>query len=473
MKQFLTSMGIGALALSASFLAPRDAAACGGCFHVQQGESTQVTGHKMIFSVSQNATTLWDQISYSGNPQDFAWVLPIHGMVDIGLSSDALFGLLEDMTQVRIVSPQIDCPPQNCGNGNTGGAFGGGGNGGGTTYTTSSTVTVIAQKTVGPFETVQLSSQDPAALTDWLTMHSYAIPDDVKPIIAAYVNEGFDFLALKLVPGQGISSMQPVRVTSMGAGLGLPLRMVAAGTGVTTPITLWIASEGRYEPSNFPTFEIKPDDIVWDWDSMSSNYKQLRQAGFDATNGKGWLTEWAQQTWPGNIGDSLMFSAKNDPASSGYGDDAATAQKNEADDMAALYGSLDSNSFWITRVHAELPRAALATDLQIGASMDQSPINGFFLAQKTIGKAPTCPPPPDCSGSGGSGAGGNGNAGGSGGKGGGIFGEVGGGGSGGGGHAGGGCSVGGTESSAATALALLGVAAVLYRKRREQRGEKR
>jgi MYXO-CTERM domain-containing protein len=460
MNRFLASVGVGLIALSASLLAPRDAGACGGCFHgIQQGESTQVTGHRMIFSVSQSSTTLWDQIAYSGSPQDFAWVLPIHGKVDVGLSSDALFGELEQLTRVQIQSPSIYCPPPpSCGyHGNTGGGGPGGyGGTGGASGTTSDPVTVLAQETVGPFETVQLSSQDPAALTSWLTMHDYAIPDDVKPIIAAYVGEGFDFLALKLVPGQDVHAMQPVRVTTPGAGLALPLRMVAAGTGMTTPITLWVASEGRYEPSNFPAFVIKPDDIVWDWDTQSSNYKELRQAGFDATNGKGWLIETAGAHPTDFISTPLMSAAQYAPKSSGYGDDPSAAQAACAQDMKALFGSLDPSSFWITRLHAELPRSALDKDLQLGASADQSAVSQFFVASKTTGTAPSCPPPPSC----GNGDGGVGDYGG-------YNPNAGAGGSGSSGHHG--CSVGGSESSAATVLAVLGLAAMLHRKRREKR----
>src|SRR5688572_19439714 len=84
----------------------RDASACGGCF-VSQTESTQVTGHRMILSISNDKTTLWDQIKYAGNPDSFAWVLPIKGQVAIGLSSDALFARLEVHTQVFIGSPII------------------------------------------------------------------------------------------------------------------------------------------------------------------------------------------------------------------------------------------------------------------------------------------------------------------------------------------------------------------------------
>jgi hypothetical protein len=61
--------------LALAVMPARDAAACGGCFHevnLQQTESTQVTGHRMILSVSKTQSTLWDQITYSGNPSSFA-----------------------------------------------------------------------------------------------------------------------------------------------------------------------------------------------------------------------------------------------------------------------------------------------------------------------------------------------------------------------------------------------------------------
>ena len=54
-------------------LSEQPARACGGCFRPQQVVSA-VNAHRMVFSVSQAQTILWDQFTYSGNPQDFAWV---------------------------------------------------------------------------------------------------------------------------------------------------------------------------------------------------------------------------------------------------------------------------------------------------------------------------------------------------------------------------------------------------------------
>jgi MYXO-CTERM domain-containing protein len=443
-----------AVSLSAAVVAPRDAAACGGCF-VQQSENTQVTGHRMVFSVSKTESTLWDQFSYAGDPKDFAWVLPIHGQVDIGLSSDALFEALEQASAVTLRSPQITCPPPpSCGAKDAAGAA---------AETTTSTgtnggVTVIAQAVVGPYETVQLSSEDPKALSTWLENHGYAIPADVEPVIAAYVKDGFDFLALKLVPGKGVASMRPVRVTTSGAGAALPLRMVAAGTGATTPATLWTFGEGRYEPKGVPTFEVALDELVWNWDTQKSNYAELVASKFAASGGKAWHVEGAEPASRYAITGQLDYLVAQQPAQSGYGDGDPGKAKEEYDaDMGKLLGTLDESSLWWSRAHGELSREALAADLAIGAASEQLAVVRDFQVEKTTGTPPACPTFSPCDDSGG----GTGDGGGGGWQGA-WFGS---------GNAqperSRGCAVGGEGATGyATALAALGLAALVGRRRR-------
>ncbi|NUP14316.1 MAG: DUF2330 domain-containing protein [Polyangiaceae bacterium] len=374
-----------------------DAVACGGCF-VQQTENTQVTGHRMVLGVSTTQTTLYDQITYSGAPEEFAWVLPIKGQVEVALSSDAMFAHLENITAVTVNSPQINCNPGGCPsfNGAGGSAAGGeeGGAGGGG-------VDIIAQQVVGPYETVQLSASDPGALANWLSQHGYNIPADIQPVIDAYVAEDFDFLALRLVPGEGIDSMRPVAITTPGAAPALPLRMVAAGTGAVTPITLWIVSEGRYEPQNFPSFLIQESQLVWNWDEQRSNYADLKQAGFASSNGSSWLVEAGEPLQPYAF-ESLLDLANYDPLNSGYAnDDGTMAAENAQADIDRLTAGTDPASRYITRISAELARSALADDLVLQASPDQSMVNRYFFVQNTVGTAPECPPPPVCDDDGG------------------------------------------------------------------------
>ncbi len=376
--------------LAGAILHASDSYACGGCA-VPIDESTVVTGHRMLLSVSKTSTTLWDQIQYTGDPQTFAWILPIKGQVEIGLSSDVLFAQLSSLTATVVAPPPLNCPPPpSCwgwaeeDSGGFGTGAGGASNGG---------VEVIAEQAIGPYETVQLASQDPNALKNWLTSRGYNVPADVAPVIDTYIAEGFDFLALKLNPTAGINAMRPVRITAQGAAGSLPLRMVAVGTGAITPLTLWMVAEGRYEPTNFPWFTIDVKDIVWNWDTSDSNYALLKAAGFTTGKNGNWLVQYAKPISEFTVSSPLQQVVDFLPDQSGYGDPAdgyATAGMELQDDMDKAFGGLDPNSVWLTRINAELGRAALAKDLQIGASMDQSEVSNFFQATRATGRAPQC-----------------------------------------------------------------------------------
>src|SRR5262249_49840668 len=117
----------------------------------------------------------------------------------------------------------------------------------------------------------------------------------VSPVINAYVNEGFDFIALRLKPGAGVSQMTPVRVVSPGATPTLPLRMVAAGTGANVDITLFVIGEGRWEADqNFPNAFIDVKELSWDFNTSASNYAALRQKTLANGDGRSWLNTYAK-----------------------------------------------------------------------------------------------------------------------------------------------------------------------------------
>jgi hypothetical protein len=302
--------------LAALSLSTGDARACGGCFHeppknVNQGsQSTVVTGHRMALSVSLDRTILWDQIQYAGDPQGFAWVLPVRPGATLSLANDALFEALDAATATTIASPRITCPGVDeygpgpvsrggcsfgCGAAAEayGGAGGGTGNGSVHGGDPPDPVTVVHQASVGPYETVTIHSAVPGALYDWLKSHGYAVDAAISPIIDAYEKEGFDFIALRLTPGEGVREMQPVRVTSPGAAPVLPLRMVAAGTGANVAITLFVIGEGRWETKNFPGVEITDQDLSWDFKAVTSDYSTVRQTKLAASDGRTWLTTYA------------------------------------------------------------------------------------------------------------------------------------------------------------------------------------
>ncbi|MDB4993407.1 MAG: hypothetical protein JWM74_839 [Myxococcaceae bacterium] len=390
----------GALAAVATYATEQEAQACGGCFAPPEN-NTVVTDHRMILSISPQQTTLYDQIRYQGSPSSFAWVLPINGAATVGLSADVVFSTLDQQTAIQVVAPPINCPapPSDCGRGGFGAAP--------SNDSTSADagvggVTVTKQETVGPYETVQLKvdATTPDALNTWLNDHGYAIPPDVQTIINQYVAEKYQFLAMKLVPGATVQAMRPVRITTLGASPVLPLRMVTAGTGATVGVSLWVIGDGRWEPTNFPTFHIETSELVWDWTKGASNFKDLRAEKAAPLNGRGWELETSTSTTKQQVANVIQYSGQTylpdggtqqayDPVTDSNGNVTKTAKQVEQEDMDTLFAGIASNAR-VTRFRSDLAHASLQEDLNLGATADQSEVDRIRNVTREANQ-PQCP----------------------------------------------------------------------------------
>jgi hypothetical protein len=451
---------VAALAAASLFAAARPAQACGGCFSPPR-QVTVVTDHRMAFSVSQEQTVLWDQIEYSGQPQDFAWVLPVQPGAQVQLSHDAFFAALDAMSDPVITGPSPQCG----GRGDLGCASFASGAANSADFAAGG-VDVVSQSVIGPYDTVTLHATDSDALYDWLVANDYDIPDAIRPVIDAYVAGGFDFIALRLAPGQGVQAMQPVRVVSPGAGLTLPLRMVAAGVGDQVGITLYVIGEGRYESQNFPNAIFDDSKLRWLHAQGISNYEPLAEQIMQAADGRTWLTEFsASSSLVGepSCGIGSTYSGVSDPTLAGLyfsqcscvtstpsfdagpdgpldaagpedagpdgpldaagpeagAADAATVDAETADtadadaagpvlpanactsydDLQVALVGMDPSTTWVTRMRAILPANALSEgDLVLAASATQTAVSNLHSA--SIDDDPTYDP---CAGGGGSG----------------------------------------------------------------------
>ena len=399
-----------------------------------------MTDHRMALSISQQQTVLWDQIRYSGDPAEFAWVLPVRAGAKLEISNDEWFSALDASTQPVVYQPnypggRFGCALTGCGSESTTSASGYDGAGG--------QVQVLSQSVVGPYETVTLRATDDDALRLWLTSHDYAIPESITPTIDAYVREGFDFIALRLRPGCNERSMQPVRVVTNGADPTLPLRMVAAGVGAKVGITLFVITEGRWQPQNFESAIIEDEDVRWDRIQNKSNYEDLSQAIMQR---RGWVTEYSDKpqlplfprydvtganpgltdTYFGLCKYTRVTPSTGTSSSSGgttftpcpksdasveqqYPDASADAEVDASvdagpeqpepmpepyygdlrppnsdchylDDLDVAVQNLHRGDVWVTRLRADLPVQALAEDLRLIASPEQKPVSNVHYA---------------------------------------------------------------------------------------------
>jgi len=432
------SWALGASALALAVLVPRVALACGGAFAppvpTPDAETTVVTGNRMVYAVSGERTVLWSSLEYTGAPEDFSWVLPVRPGAYLEASTEAWFEALEAVTATRVSAPQLHCAYDDSGSGCIGCAGGdlgksvyGSGDGG-------DGVTVVHAGTVGPYDTVTLESQSGDTLSAWLVGKGYVVPDDVKPIIAAYVAEGFDFIALRLAPGYGVQNMRPVRVVTPGPVGLLPLRMVAAGMGSSVAVTLYVIGEQRYALPDLEESELDTHELAFDFATERSNYADVRASALAWNLGYRYLTTFADRgalskRYVDLEGDSLGFSiggstrgtlaeiyfaqAQSDAGLTPLNCSAVTARLSEdravkddalpngeltrgalacgkADDIGVALVGLHPSRTWLTRVELDLPREALTRDCVVAPSSSQSPVSQFVRAMKAEN------PPADC-----------------------------------------------------------------------------
>ncbi|MBS2019241.1 MAG: DUF2330 domain-containing protein [Deltaproteobacteria bacterium] len=402
---------------AAALLRSGDASACGACY-ASTSESTVVNDHRMAFSIGRQQTVLWDSISYSGNPQEFAYVLPAKPGTRIEPSNDAWFTALDGQTRPIIMGPppptgkaadkvEWDRSGGGCSSAMESAAFG-------DSQGPRNAVEVVDKAAVGPYDTVTVRSSEPEALSKWLVDHGFAIPPNSAPIIASYVQMGYDFIALRLRPGrEDVREMEPIRIVSPGTDTSLPLRLMQIGAGSKVGITLYVIGEGRYRTASFPDVPLDTSKLFWDPYANRSNYQELSIATMATENGRAFITEYADRPSfdPSATGGSGMTSntglkagyvaackpgatlpapAPNgtttptgpddagasdagDASDAGASDDAGQTSneppkrvvERKCDDLDVAIAGMNLGDVWVTRLRANLPFAALDDTLRL------------------------------------------------------------------------------------------------------------
>jgi hypothetical protein len=431
-------------------LAPRPAAACGGCFG-PPAQPTLVTGHRMAFAISETQTVLWDQFQYQGEPEDFSWVLPVRPGAYVEVADDAWLAALDAFTSPVVAPPRLNCVS----------ADGGGcgcASGDDEAVPTAARgfedaengqpgVAVVRRERVGPYDTVVLRSEDPEALTDWLVVNGYSIPDEIRPVIDAYVDEGNDFLALRLAPSVGVEQMEPVRVITPGGDYLLPLRMVAAGVGSYVDIKLFVIAEGRYTMPDMAEVAIDERKLEYDFASNSHNYLALRQAALAQNSGKSAIVSYSRprpfdtENVRNDLAIPITYSVRNEDLKLFYGvtrladlyftqaavdhgmqqpscsPPLADVQRvvkscppdenceppgpndlqssafecGASSDLATAMTGMRPSEVWLTRFDLNLPSTALDADCVVSPAVDDVEVEPLLNPRKI--KNPPCAPP--------------------------------------------------------------------------------
>jgi hypothetical protein len=183
-------------------------------------------------------------VSFEGDAEDFAWVIPVPNLPEIAVTDAGLFWELSDFTAIEVPH-----------GGGCYAAFEGEGEDGG--------VDVIEEQVVGPYATATLSATNATALADWLNANGYIFPEEGEEIVSEYIEKEWYFVATKINAVEegtnytlAVGAIEPIVLSFASNQTVYPLRISSLSTKTATPpeVLLYVLADHVMVPEQYPLY---------------------------------------------------------------------------------------------------------------------------------------------------------------------------------------------------------------------------
>lgn len=301
---------------------PRRADAC-GCLSppaVTAGDyAVNQRAEQIIFEVEPNWVTAHVLIKYAGKPESFAWLIPVPEVPELSISPISAFGLIDKATEPDITVQTEDlCPTSSwtcayhdqpsCGrNEDDYGSPGGAGLADAGAGVEPPPVTVINEQVVGDYQTVTFRANEAAAATQWLRDNGFIVNATTSIYMEPYVQANMVFVAAKLVPGAGVSSIKPLKMKYRAPFPTVPLLLTAVAADPHLTVTSYIYSDRPFRPQGHPVVTIDPNKLARD-SAGRLNYPMVLARTVDEAGGDGFVVEYRGNSLPTTFGNNSCCS---------------------------------------------------------------------------------------------------------------------------------------------------------------------
>ncbi len=280
---------LGPLAAALVAAAPAAALACGGLF-CNNSQPVNQAAERILFARDGDRTVMHVRLTWDGPPTEFGWLLPVPDDVEVGLSSEQLFTVLD-----RLYAPIFTLTTEfeeGCGFGRGAGADAGafpgavddenGGDGG---------VQVLSRQAIGPFDTSVIKADDVVPLRAWLDANGYGIPDGTDDLLVPYIEAGAAFVALRLLPNAESREVQPIKLTFTSDQPVVPIRPTAVAAEPDMGVIVHVLGQHRAIPENF--LHVRINEAAIDWPGGGQNYADVVSQAADEAGGQAFATDYA------------------------------------------------------------------------------------------------------------------------------------------------------------------------------------
>jgi hypothetical protein len=188
-------------------------------------------------------------VSFQGDAEDFAWVIPVPDKPEIAVTDAELFWELSDFTTKGLPSG--------------GGGYGFGCFGGAAAPEDQGGVDVIEEQVVGPYATAILSATNATALADWLNANEYIFPEDGEEIVSEYIEKEWYFVATKINAveedtGYALAegAIEPIVLSFASDEIVYPLRITSLSVmnGALPEVLLYVFTDYVMVPEQYPLY---------------------------------------------------------------------------------------------------------------------------------------------------------------------------------------------------------------------------
>lgn len=269
-------------------LAPSPVHACGGTF-CDGGNPMPVdqTGEDILFVRDGDEIEVHVRITYTGEAERFAWMVPLAALPAVSVGSEALFLEVSRATiPVWTTARSFEDPDDNQANSTNLG------------FTPSEPPEpgpgpdIVLQDVVGAYEIVVLQGGTASEVLDFFAQNDYAFNDDAEPLIQQYIDEGFLITGVKLTAGAEVEAVHPLVFRFVGDEPCIPIRLTAVAASDDMGIRAYFLGQDRWAPSNYS--HVVPNAMAYDWSTNNyTSYVASLSAAVDEADGHAFATEYA------------------------------------------------------------------------------------------------------------------------------------------------------------------------------------
>lgn len=147
------------------------------------GKVVHETEQKAVIFYDEGVEHLFLSITFQGDADNFAWIVPTPSQPEVGKSSDRVFTRLDELTK-----PEYPKAPHRQNSAWMGA----------TMEDSAKSVTVLETKKIEYYDISVLEANNKDALYNWLNDHGYRFPQGGTHIIDEYIQKGWIFTAVKI-----------------------------------------------------------------------------------------------------------------------------------------------------------------------------------------------------------------------------------------------------------------------------------